>query len=102
MTEIEATLTLRLRKPAPRVSGRGDFVVYYVPAIRKVGCSVRLDARLQEQGIEESAVRVLEVVPKGCGPKVAADRERWWCELLGCDVGTRYDAMLERRRRRRR
>jgi hypothetical protein len=41
-------------------------------------------------------------VPREKGAKHAGDRERWWCELLGCDPGTHYSGMLERGERSRR
>jgi hypothetical protein len=85
-----------------RARGGDAFVVYFVPGIHKIGCSARLEARLREQGIPEHAARILEVIPKSRGARAAAERERFWCELLGCDPGTGYDEMLVRRRRRRR
>jgi hypothetical protein len=101
--DVEATLVLRPRKPAPRARGSDGFTVYYVfGGARKVGCTVRLDKRLAEQGIPADAVRVLETIPKSMGVKHAAERERWWQDLLGCQRDTDYQSMVMRRRKRRR
>jgi hypothetical protein len=55
-----------------------------------------LERRLREQGIPESEVRVLELVPREKGLKYASGREQFWCELLGCDAGTNYEEMIRK------
>jgi hypothetical protein len=80
---------------------RKQRTIYYVTGIHKVGCTSRFEGRLREQGIPEGSVRVLETLPRELGPKPAGERERFWSDLLGTDLGTRYDTMLKRRRPRR-
>jgi hypothetical protein len=85
LREIETTLTFRLRAPGRQPTRSDHYAVYYIPALRKVGMSAVLERRLREQGIPESEVRILELIPRSMGAKRAGDRERWWCDLLGCD-----------------
>jgi hypothetical protein len=96
MRVIETTLTFRLRAPGRQPARSDHYAIYYVPALRKVGMSAVLERRLRDQGIAESEVRVLELIPRSKEARHAGDRERWWCDLLGCDPGTHYSGMLER------
>jgi hypothetical protein len=96
MREIETTLTFRLRAPGRQPRRSDHYAVYYCPALRKVGCSAVLERRLREQGIPESEVKVLELVPRSKGLTYASDRERFWCDLLGCDAGTCYEEMIRK------
>jgi hypothetical protein len=102
LRQVEVTVTLRARAPGRQPSRSDHYAIYYVPALRKVGMSAVLERRLREQGIPESEVRVLELIPRSRGARHAGDRERWWCDLLGCDPGTHYAGMLERGERSRR
>jgi hypothetical protein len=105
MREIETTITFRLRAPGRQPARSDHYTVYYVPALRKVGMSAVLERRLRERGIAKHALRVLELVSRSKGLRYASERERFWCELLGCDAGTSYEEMIRkgnRSRRRRR
>jgi hypothetical protein len=56
MREIETTLTFRLRAPGRQPVRSDHFAVYYIPALRKVGCSAVLERRLRvprEKGEKE-------------------------------------------------
>lgn len=68
---------------------RGDFTIYHVPSLRKVGCTRNFEKSYHER-YSGRAVFVLQTIPSFMGPKFAGDIEWNFADLFGYKKRSHY------------